>query len=183
MKKRYLWGFTGLLLCGIVGLAEAHDGYRKHSQNRLLIPPQTYMNNCGTCHTAYSALLLPSDSWKRLMGDLPNHFDAAVELDAADKEQIGAWLQGNAADTGTTRAEAKLPKKLHATRPSESRKAVGSYTSMMMFHKIPLPGSRIEELRRLPCRCPARRLLAVGGEGIGVHCGKANTDWLKKPFP
>ena len=41
MKKRYLWGFTGLLLCGIVGLAEAHDGYRKHSPNRLLIPPQT----------------------------------------------------------------------------------------------------------------------------------------------
>ena len=36
-------------------------------------------------------------------GDLPTHFDAAVELDAADKEQIGAWLQGNAADTGTTR--------------------------------------------------------------------------------
>ena len=103
MKKRYIWGFTGLLLCGIVGLAEAHDGYRKHSQNRLLIPPQTYMDNCGTCHTAYSALLLPSGSWKRLMGDLPNHFDAAVELDAADKEQIGAWLQGNAADTGTTR--------------------------------------------------------------------------------
>ena len=95
MKKRYLWGFTGLLLCGIVGLAEAHDGYRKHSPNRLLIPPQTYVDNCGSCHTAYSALLLPSGSWKRLMGDLPNHFDAAVELDAADKEQIGAWLQGN----------------------------------------------------------------------------------------
>ena len=90
MEKRYLWGFTGLLLCGIVGLAEAHDGYRKHSPNRLLIPPQTYVDNCGSCHTAYSALLLPSGSWKRLMGDLPNHFDAAVELDAADKEQIGA---------------------------------------------------------------------------------------------
>ena len=103
MEKRYLWGFTGLLLCGIVGLAEAHDGYRKHSPNRPLIPPQTYVDNCGSCHTAYSALLLPSGSWKRLMGDLPNHFDAAVELDAADKEQIGAWLQGNAADTGTTR--------------------------------------------------------------------------------
>lgn len=125
MKKRYLWGFTGLLLCGIVGLAEAHDGYRKHSPNRLLIPPQTYVDNCGSCHTAYSALLLPSGSWKRLMGDLPNHFDAAVELDAADKEQIGA--------------EAKLPKNFMATRPSESRKAVGSYTSMMMFHKVPLP--------------------------------------------
>lgn len=108
MKKRYLWGFTGLLLCGIVGLAEAHDGYRKHSPNRLLIPPQTYVDNCGSCHTAYSALLLPSGSWKRLMGDLPNHFDAAVELDAADKEQIGAWLQGNAADTGTTRRGAGI---------------------------------------------------------------------------
>ena len=93
MKKRYLWGFTGLLLCGIVGLAEAHDGYRKHSPNRLLIPPQTYVDNCGSCHTAYSALLLPSGSWKRLMGDLPNHFDAAVELDAADKEQIGSWTR------------------------------------------------------------------------------------------
>ena len=55
MEKRYLWGFTGLLLCGIVGLAEAHDGYRKHSPNRLLIPPQTYVDNCGSCHTAYSA--------------------------------------------------------------------------------------------------------------------------------
>ena len=62
MEKRYLWGFTGLLLCGIVGLAEAHDGYRKHSPNRLLIPPQTYADNCGSCHTAYSALLLPSGS-------------------------------------------------------------------------------------------------------------------------
>lgn len=117
MKKRYLWGFTGLLLCGIVGLAEAHDGYRKHSPNRLLIPPQTYVDNCGSCHTAYSALLLPSGSWKRLMGDLPNHFDAAVELDAADKEQIGAWLQGNAADTGTTRRGSKIAKKLHGDTP------------------------------------------------------------------
>lgn len=35
--------------------------------------------------------------------------------------------------------EAKLPKNFMATRPSESRKAVGSYTSMMMFHKVPLP--------------------------------------------
>lgn len=139
MKKRYLWGFTGLLLCGIVGLAEAHDGYRKHSPNRLLIPPQTYVDNCGSCHTAYSALLLPSGSWKRLMGDLPNHFDAAVELDAADKEQIGAWLQRNAATREPPAPEAKLPKNFMATRPSESRKAVGSYTSMMMFHKVPLP--------------------------------------------
>ena len=73
------------------------------------------------------------------MGDLPNHFDAAVELDAADKEQIGAWLQGNAADTGTTRRGSKIAKKLHGDTPSESRKAVGSYTSMMMFHKVPLP--------------------------------------------
>ena len=108
MKKRYLWGFTGLLLCGIVGLAEAHDGYRKHSPNRLLIPPQTYVDNCGSCHTAYSALLLPS----------------GVELDAADKEQIGAWLQGNAADTGTTRHGSKIAKKLHGDTPvriTESR--------------------------------------------------------------
>ena len=36
-------------------------------------------------------------------------------------------------------AEAKLPKNFMATRPSESRKAVGSYTSMMIFHKVPLP--------------------------------------------
>lgn len=82
------------------------------------------MDNCGTCHTAYSALLLPSGSWKRLMGDLPNHFDAAVELDAADKEQIGAWLQGNAADTGTTRRGSKITKKLHGDTPvriTESR--------------------------------------------------------------
>lgn len=58
------------------------------------------------------------------MGDLPNHFDAAVELDAADKEQIGAWLQGNAADTGTTRRGSNIAKKLHGDTPvriTESR--------------------------------------------------------------
>ena len=50
--------------------------------------------------------------------------ESAVELDAADKEQIGAWLQGNAADTGTTRHGSKIAKKLHGDTPvriTESR--------------------------------------------------------------
>lgn len=119
MKKRCLLGLTGLLICGIVGFTQAHDGHRKHSgQNRLLIPPQTYEDNCGSCHMAYPALLLPPGSWKRIMGNLPEHFDATVELGVADKEQIGSWLQNNAAGTGTTRRGNKIARKLHGGTPS-----------------------------------------------------------------
>ncbi len=118
-KKTYLWGAAILLLCGIVGLADAHAGHKGHSKrNRLLIPPQTYVDNCGSCHTAYSALLLPSASWKQIMGNLQNHFGDTVEIDAADKETVARWLQGNAADTGTTRRGSKIAKKLHGATPA-----------------------------------------------------------------
>lgn len=139
MKKRYLWGFTGLLLCGIVGLAEAHDGYRKHSPNRLLIPPQTYVTTAAhairhtppcCCRPAHgngswgifrTILMPPSNSTPRTRSRSARGFKAMPQT----REPPGA--------------EAKLPKNFMATRPSESRKAVGSYTSMMMFHKVPLP--------------------------------------------
>ncbi len=55
---------------------------------------------CGTCHLPFAASMLPASSWKRLMGDLKNHFGDDASLDAALNQKITDYLQVNAADTG-----------------------------------------------------------------------------------
>lgn len=42
---------------------------------------KTYVEECGSCHTAFAPGLLPARSWRRMMGELANHFgeDASLE--------------------------------------------------------------------------------------------------------
>jgi cytochrome c553 len=56
----------------------------------------TYVDECGSCHVAYPPGLLPADSWRRLMGDLPNHYGTDASLDANVRQSLAAWLEANA---------------------------------------------------------------------------------------
>ncbi len=47
---------------------------------------------CGSCHVAYPAQLLPATSWQRLMKNLDKHFGTDASLDAATAAEIGAFL-------------------------------------------------------------------------------------------
>ena len=42
---------------------------------------KTYVEECGSCHTAFAPGLLPARSWRRMRGELANHFggDASLE--------------------------------------------------------------------------------------------------------
>ena len=51
---------------------------------------------CGACHIAYPPKLLPTASWKALMGGLDKHFGTDASLDAAATGEILAFLQNNA---------------------------------------------------------------------------------------
>ena len=51
---------------------------------------------CGSCHVAYPANLLPSASWKVMMGGLDKHFGTDASLDAASTTEILAFLESNA---------------------------------------------------------------------------------------
>ena len=63
---------------------------------------------CGSCHLAFSPAMLPASSWKRMMGELQNHFGEDASVDAATAATIEAYLTANAADTGGRTHSRKL---------------------------------------------------------------------------
>jgi hypothetical protein len=53
------------------------------------------LKECSECHDAYSARLLPTSSWRKIMGDLGNHFGEDASLDNATRKQIESHLVRN----------------------------------------------------------------------------------------
>lgn len=60
-------------------------------------PPPAYMQECGSCHVAYPARLLPAVTWQRVMGNLERHYGVDASLDAATAQPLAAWLTAWAA--------------------------------------------------------------------------------------
>lgn len=58
-----------------------------------------YVAECGACHTAYAPGYLPARSWKKLMGELGNHFGDDASLDPASRDALSAELQALALDS------------------------------------------------------------------------------------
>ena len=56
-------------------------------------PPAVYTQECGSCHLAYPANLLPKTSWQRVLNGLDKHYGSDASLDAATLKQIDSWLQ------------------------------------------------------------------------------------------
>ena len=65
------------------------------SSNRTATNPK-WKAECGACHIAYPPKLLPTASWKTLMGGLDKHFGTDASLDAVATGGILAFLQNNA---------------------------------------------------------------------------------------
>jgi hypothetical protein len=73
-----------------------------------------YQAECASCHIAYPPQLLPKESWRALMSDLPNHFGTDASVDAKTAKEIQSYLESNA---GRVRAEgAKPPLRITETR-------------------------------------------------------------------
>ncbi|TNF92291.1 MAG: cytochrome C [Gammaproteobacteria bacterium] len=67
-----------------------------------------YVEECGSCHMAYPPGLLPSDSWRRIMADLADHFGDNAELDEQTAQQISDFLTSNAADKSKYRRSQQM---------------------------------------------------------------------------
>ncbi len=65
-----------------------------------------YKQECGACHVAYPPGMLPADSWRRQLGNLPNHYGTDASLDATTLGELSAWLGANA---GTGRRMREAP--------------------------------------------------------------------------
>jgi len=57
-----------------------------------------YVNECGSCHTAYAPGLLPARSWNKLMAELDQHFGEDASLDDEDRDALLARMLPLAAD-------------------------------------------------------------------------------------
>jgi len=72
---------------------------------------------CGSCHLAFAPSMLPANSWKRMMGDLNNHFGADASVAPAAAERITRYLVENAADTGGQRYGGRLMRGVSMRNP------------------------------------------------------------------
>jgi hypothetical protein len=93
---------TGLVLWAALTSRIAHAD--DHGTGTPATP--LYTQECGACHVAYPAGMLPATSWQRLMGGLGKHFGVDASLDAAALAQLTPWL---AAHAGTVRRIAENP--------------------------------------------------------------------------
>ena len=61
-----------------------------------LLPPtmsEKYRTECASCHLAYPPALLPLASWRRLLGNLDNHYGVDASLEPAEVLEISKWLE------------------------------------------------------------------------------------------
>lgn len=64
-------------------------------------PPVTdkvTLQECGSCHLAFPPSMLPAASWKRMMGELQNHFGDDASVDADTAAAITRYLVAHAGD-------------------------------------------------------------------------------------
>ncbi len=73
-----------------------------------------YQQECASCHMAYQPGLLPARSWRRLMGNLADHFGDNAELAAEDQTAITTFLETHAADDASEKRARKIAASLRA---------------------------------------------------------------------
>ena len=67
------------------------DKYSKRRQG-MSQTNALYIEECGSCHMAYPARLLPAQSWSKMMNGLDDHFGENAELDNESRNSIERYL-------------------------------------------------------------------------------------------
>ena len=59
---------------------------------------EVYKNECGSCHFAYPAGLLPSSAWNKMMSNLSNHSGDDASVDEKTFQTLASYLNENSAE-------------------------------------------------------------------------------------
>ena len=84
-----VWTAATVYIAMLVDTAQAAD-------HRYPVDNATYQSECGSCHVAYPARLLPAESWRRIIAGLSAHFGADASLDADSAAAIEHYLTSSA---------------------------------------------------------------------------------------
>lgn len=68
------------------------SGFGSGGGTGFVITDQITMKECGDCHMVYGPEALPQGSWRKVMGDLPNHFGEDASLDEPTRQHIENYL-------------------------------------------------------------------------------------------
>jgi hypothetical protein len=122
----------------------------KAGDHRYVLSPE-YVRECGSCHIAFPAELLPAGDWRAIMARLDRHYGTDASLDERTQTRLTSELERAAstrdkhAGSGTPprltlsawfgKEHGKLPAKATATLPAASQcdschrnAATGDYT-------------------------------------------------------
>lgn len=106
--SRLAWfGIIAALVLARTAVADDHG----RSARVPLLPK--YQNECAACHAAFPPGMLPAESWRRLMDNLPRHFNTDASLDTATRKELAAWLATHA---GTYKRAGEEPPEDRITR-------------------------------------------------------------------
>lgn len=107
LRSRFYKYCAGLLAAvGVAHTALADGG-------RLVPLLPKYQQECAACHVAYPPGMLPAASWRRVMGNLKNHYGTDASLDAATVKDLSVWLDTHA---GTYKRVTQEPPQDRITR-------------------------------------------------------------------
>ena len=88
-----------LALAGcVLSLIVASCAIAQESGGLAPIQDAAVTKECGACHMAYPAQMLPMRSWKALLGNLGDHFGENASLPAPELASIEAYLIAHAGD-------------------------------------------------------------------------------------
>ncbi|MEN9464371.1 MAG: hypothetical protein RL217_552 [Pseudomonadota bacterium] len=76
--------------------------YSKAQADGHYFPPikdPVVLEECGSCHLAFPAALLPARSWDRMMNELDNHFGDDASLTPELNQHVRQYLMQNAAES------------------------------------------------------------------------------------
>ena len=100
-SRRHLLPFAATLLC-LAAPTFVHAGGGSLLPIRV---PESYAQECASCHTAYPPGMLPARSWRRILSGLGDHYGTDASLDAATVQQLDTWLQAHAGTYKRVREE------------------------------------------------------------------------------
>lgn len=82
-----------------------------------------YEKECGSCHFAYQAGLLPSNSWNKMMSNLSDHFGDDATVDEKTFQTLVGYLNENSAEKSMNyKRSRKIVENLNGTIPDSISK-------------------------------------------------------------
>ncbi|MDE1943301.1 MAG: diheme cytochrome c [Betaproteobacteria bacterium] len=164
-----LFASTVLSAAGL--LATSADGREDDSMEQLpKVENAAWHSECSSCHMLYHPALLPSRSWKKIMGSLDRHFGENASLEPAQRDEITRFLTSNAADHQLNQRSRRIvqsippdeaPVRISSTlyfisRHDEipntlyQRKSIGSASNCAACHRSAEQGEFSESTVRIP---------------------------------